>query len=122
MNKTSNRGRVLFFIGTLVINLSACKQDRLEGKTHIGLSTKINQLVQRYVSDQTFVGVQVLVIEKETTIINALAGFSKIREKEPISAETVFALGSNTKMLTSASILLLQQNQQIELDDLAENS
>lgn len=101
----------------IVLHLASCKENGLGINKNAGLEDKVNELVEGYIANEEFVGTQVLVIENEKNVVSSSFGFSNVKEKELISEDTVFALGSNTKILTSSSILLLQQSQQIELDD-----
>jgi CubicO group peptidase (beta-lactamase class C family) len=109
---------VLFFVNVIIYAYSVFPN--FANSREVTLEESVDEFVKAYIDDRSFVGAQVVVIENDKTVVNSPHGFSDLNTKALIKDKTVFALGSNTKMLTSSAIMLLQQRNQIKLDDLAE--
>lgn len=73
------------------------------------------QVVQNYVDNRSFMGA-VLVAEGEQIVISHGCGYADLDWSIPNTPDTRFRIGSLTKQFTAASILLLQERGQLELN------
>jgi CubicO group peptidase (beta-lactamase class C family) len=77
---------------------------------------RMDQVVQSYVSDKTFMG-SVLVARGDGILLNKGYGSANLEWNIPNSPATKFRLGSVTKQFTAASILLLEERGKLKTDD-----
>src|ERR1044072_471981 len=99
--RTIRRAIVLLFIATSCLAQDA---QRMEG------------VVQSYVRNQTFMGA-VLVARGGDVILSKGYGSANLEWDIPNTPATKFRLGSITKQFTAASILLLEERGEVEIDD-----
>ena len=77
---------------------------------------RMQQIIASYVGDKSFMGT-VLVIKDGKTLIDQGYGPADLEWNIPNSPTTKFRLGSITKQFTAASILLLQEQGKLNIDD-----
>jgi CubicO group peptidase (beta-lactamase class C family) len=77
---------------------------------------RMRQIVQSYVTDKTFMGT-VLVSRDGKPLINEGYGFAQVEWNIPNVPEGKFRLGSLTKQFTAASILLLEEQGKLKVED-----
>ncbi len=78
-----------------------------------GLDTLVNRLLKEWNAP----GVGIAVVEKDKVVYAGGFGFRDYESKAPVSANTLFAIGSCTKAFTSALLGNLQQEGKLRLDD-----
>ena len=76
----------------------------------------MDQVVQSYVSNKTFMG-SVLVARGSEVLLNKGYGSANLEWDIPDSPSTKYRLGSITKQFTAASILLLEERGKLKVDD-----
>jgi CubicO group peptidase (beta-lactamase class C family) len=79
--------------------------------------SRMDQVVQSYVSDKKFMG-SVLVARGGEVLLSKGYGSANLEWSIPNSPATKFRLGSVTKQFTAASILLLEDRGKLKTDDL----
>ena len=79
--------------------------------------SRMDQVVQAYVSDKKFMGA-VLVARGGEVLLSKGYGSANLEWSIPNSPATKFRLGSVTKQFTAASILLLEDHGKLKTDDL----
>jgi hypothetical protein len=67
--------------------------------------------------EKVFVGIQAAVLYKNEIILNKGFGYTDIENKKPFLNNTIVALGSNTKELTSVAVQLLHNKALIGYDN-----
>src|SRR5271156_6667115 len=77
---------------------------------------RMEQVVQSYVSNKTFMG-SVLVVRDKTVLLEKGYGSADLEWDIPNSPTTKFRLGSITKQFTAASILLLEERGKLNIND-----
>jgi CubicO group peptidase (beta-lactamase class C family) len=77
---------------------------------------RMEQVVQSYVSNKTFMG-SVLVVRDKTVLLDKGYGSADLEWDIPNSPTTKFRLGSITKQFTAASILLLEERGKLNIND-----
>ena len=78
--------------------------------------SRMDQVVQSYVSDKKFMG-SVLVARGTEVLLSKGYGSANLEWNVPNSPTTKFRLGSVTKQFTAASILLLEEHGKLKTDD-----
>ncbi|HEY2014790.1 MAG TPA: serine hydrolase [Bryobacteraceae bacterium] len=79
-------------------------------------ASRLDQIVQSYVSAKTFMG-SVLVARGGEVLLNKGYGSANLEWNVPNSPATKFRLGSVTKQFTAACILLLEERGKLKVDD-----
>jgi CubicO group peptidase (beta-lactamase class C family) len=77
----------------------------------------VEDLVAAEMGNQGTVGVACLVIQEGRPPRGIYRGMANLEWNEPVTAETVFEIGSVTKQFTAAGILLLAQDGKLDIDD-----
>jgi CubicO group peptidase (beta-lactamase class C family) len=77
---------------------------------------RIQQIITSYVNDKSFMGT-ILVVKDGKTVIDQGYGSADLEWNVANSPTTKFRLGSITKQLTAASVLLLQERGKLNIDD-----
>jgi D-alanyl-D-alanine carboxypeptidase len=81
-----------------------------------GQVAKIDAIVQTAMAQQHLVGVEVAVGRNGTTLFAKGYGLRDKAENLPVTARTIFPIGSITKQFTAACVMLLVQQRKIDLD------
>src|SRR5260370_36844215 len=79
-------------------------------------SARMEQVVQSYVANKQFMG-SVLVAQDGKVVFTKGYGFANLEREVPNSPTAKFRLGSVTKQLTAAYILLLEERAKLNIDD-----
>lgn len=77
---------------------------------------RMQQIVQSFVTDKTFMGT-VLVVKGESTLIDQGYGFADVEWEVANTPAGKFRLGSLTKQFTAASVLLLEERGKLKVED-----
>jgi D-alanyl-D-alanine carboxypeptidase len=77
---------------------------------------KIETIVQTAMAQQHLVGVEVAVGRNGTTLFSKAYGLRDQAKNLPVTASTVFPIGSISKQFTAACVMLLVQQAKIDLD------
>ena len=77
---------------------------------------RMEQVIQSYTPNRQFMG-SVLVAKGTEVVLSKGYGSANLEWEVPNSPATKFRLGSITKQLTAASILLLQERGKLNVDD-----
>ncbi len=79
-------------------------------------AVRMQQIVQSFVADKTFMGT-VLVVKGDRTLIDQGYGFADLEWNVENKPSAKFRLGSLTKQFTAASILLLEERGKLKVED-----
>lgn len=99
----------------VAISADAQKKNRTPSQTDrfAGLDTAFEQVLK----DQLAAGFAVAVVEKNKIVYAKGFGFRDYEKKLPVTANTLFAIGSCTKAFTSALLGILQKDKKIDFDE-----
>lgn len=102
-------------IGTLVaaVGVFGCTAAAADGQD--ARARRADSLFVRYGDDTP--GLSIRVLEKGEVVLSGEYGLASLEHEIPISASTVFAIGSNSKQFTGFAIALLAAEGVIELDE-----
>lgn len=85
------------------------------------LSTQEIERMEEFITKQMdtsgIPGLQVVIVEKDKTVYQKGFGYADIVNKKPVTNETLFELGSNSKAISGLTILQLADKGLIDLDD-----
>lgn len=78
---------------------------------------RIEEYIEKNMKKGKIPGLSVAVVEKEKTIYEKNFGYSDVKNSLPITSDTVFEIGSNSKAFTALAILELEQENKLNLDE-----
>ncbi len=78
---------------------------------------KIEAFVQRQMAIWKIPGISLVIVKGDQTVYQKGFGFADLEKKEPITADTLFELGSASKSFTGLAILQLEEKGMLELSD-----
>ena len=94
---------------------AGCATGRGEATERGGATGAIDSLMRAYHGEGP--GASVLVIRDGEHVVRRAYGLANVEERTPVTPATNYRLASVTKQFTSAAILLLAEDGQLELDD-----
>ena len=83
----------------------------------VGRADSVDDYIHQQMAEHRIPGVALIVVQAGRSIKTGVYGFADLEHRVPVSEETVFEIGSVTKQLTAAGILLLQQEGKLSVDD-----
>ncbi|MES2522586.1 MAG: serine hydrolase domain-containing protein [Gemmatimonadota bacterium] len=94
----------------------AISAQRSPAASRAALLTRIDSIVSSAMPG-TNAGIQVAVIRGRDTIVMKAYGLADVEHDIPVSAQTVFKIGSVTKQFTSAAVMQLVEQRKLSLND-----
>lgn len=80
-------------------------------------TTKIEKFIKENINGGNIPGLSVTVVEGNNTVYQKGFGYSDIEGKKPVTSQSLFEIGSNSKAFTALGILNLEKNGQIKIQD-----
>ena len=74
-------------------------------------------VIRDLVAKQQVCGAVVMVTYRGATVVHEALGFRDVASKQPMQADTLFRMASNTKAVTAAAVLTLVDEGKVSLDD-----
>src|SRR5262249_37701232 len=128
--KTVKQGIVLCFLATLLWHVSpfqagaggvtSAVSNATETPPGAGVAfdaAELDGLITRMVREKHLVGLSVGVMREGKVVLAQGYGVRSLTTNDPVTPETLFAIGSITKQFTCAALLLLAQEGKLSLDD-----
>jgi len=81
----------------------------------------IDAAMQRYIDESILPGISFMVLKGTDVLYERHLGFADIESKKPLTADAIFRIASNTKIITSVVLMMLYEDGSFELDDSIEN-
>jgi D-alanyl-D-alanine carboxypeptidase len=78
---------------------------------------RVDEYLASEMANHRIPGACLLVVQTNTTVKRASYGLANLELKVPVTADTLFEIGSLTKQFTAACILLLAQDGKLSVDD-----
>jgi CubicO group peptidase (beta-lactamase class C family) len=103
--------------GTLALAGAALAATAARGKAVAGGWAGVDAMVARLIADHQIPGLSLAVMQGGRIVRAKGYGFANIETATPVTADTVFRIGSITKQFTGAAIALLQQDGKLSVDD-----
>lgn len=112
--------RVTFFI-LLMQTLSAVFAENTVLTQNMILSDSmkkdIDSFIQKQMEESKIPGLSVVIIKGDQTVYRNGFGFANKDSKKPVTSDTLFELGSNSKAFTALAIFILQEKGLLHIDD-----
>jgi CubicO group peptidase (beta-lactamase class C family) len=111
------RHLILFLLVLLSFSLTAQRGSKkvqpVQGDQRlVGLDTLVNRLLREWHAP----GVGIAVVEKDKVLFAGGYGFKDYEQKQPVSGNTLFAIGSCSKAFTSSLLGVLQSEGKLDFD------
>jgi CubicO group peptidase (beta-lactamase class C family) len=115
----SVRKRPLFSILTLV--LGACttplqKPDQITRGDYSSTESYISQLIEMKMKDREITGLSIALVDDQKIVWAQGFGYADVANKIPASADTVYRLGSISKVFTAMAIMQLAEKHELDID------
>jgi CubicO group peptidase (beta-lactamase class C family) len=81
------------------------------------LADQADDYVQEQMQKHRIAGAALLIVQNGKTTKTAAYGLADVEQQAPVTAETVFEIGSISKQFTAAGILLLEQEGKLSVQD-----
>lgn len=104
--------RLLLLLSSFIFTTAVVAQKPTDKRLE-GLDTYVNQVLK----DWHATGVGIAVVEKDKVVYSGGFGFKDFENKQPVTANTLFAIGSCTKAFTSSILGKLQADGQLDFDE-----
>ncbi|KNY24962.1 cyclic peptide export ABC transporter [Pseudobacteroides cellulosolvens] len=116
--------KILMFLVGLILMLpiysAAAEQQAFQNESLKLKDSEIN-LIESYIDKQmksgNIPGMSVVIVKGDSTVYEKGFGYADTKLKKPITKDTLFELGSNSKAFTALGILQLQKKGLLHLDD-----
>jgi CubicO group peptidase (beta-lactamase class C family) len=79
--------------------------------------SELDDLISRTVQEKHLVGLSIGVMQNGKVVLAKGYGARSLKTNDPVTPETLFAIGSITKQFTCTAVLLLAQEGKLSLDD-----
>ncbi len=81
-----------------------------------GVAARVDSAVRAVMRARDVPGVAVAVLRRDSLVLARGYGFAEVERRTPVTARTVFQIGSATKPFTAMAVLLLADEGRIDLD------
>lgn len=80
-------------------------------------ANQIDSIIRRNIADKHIIGVSVGIMQNGRVVFARGYGVANIQSRTPVTPSTMFAIGSVTKQFTCSSIMMLQEQKKLSIDD-----
>jgi CubicO group peptidase (beta-lactamase class C family) len=78
---------------------------------------QIDSIIRQQIADKHIIGVSVGIMQNGKTVFARGYGIADVKTSSPVTPTTMFAIGSVTKQFTCSSMLMLQEQHKLSVDD-----
>jgi CubicO group peptidase (beta-lactamase class C family) len=82
-----------------------------------GVADQIDSYIQARMQKGNIPGISVAIVKNGTIVRTGVYGFANVELKAPVTAETVYEIGSITKSFTAVAVMMLMEDGKIGLDE-----
>ncbi|NFD78234.1 cyclic peptide export ABC transporter [Clostridium botulinum] len=80
-------------------------------------TVKIEKFIEENMNESSIPGLSVTIVKDDKTVYQKGFGYSDVDGKKPVTSQSLFEIGSNSKAFTALGILSLEKSGQIKLND-----
>jgi CubicO group peptidase (beta-lactamase class C family) len=106
--------KILYLLSLLLYSFTSSQESKVNLK---GIDDEINKIM----ADYQAVGISVAIIKNDKIVYSKGYGYRDLEAKQPVTTNTVFSIGSNTKSFTSALIGMLETEKKLSVQDKPSN-
>jgi CubicO group peptidase (beta-lactamase class C family) len=78
---------------------------------------QIDSIIRQQIADKHIIGVSVGIMQNGQVVFARGYGVANLQSSAPVTPSTMFAIGSVTKQFTCSSLLMLQEQRKLSIDD-----
>jgi len=78
---------------------------------------QIDSIIRQQIADKHIIGVSVGIMQNGQTVFARGYGVANLQSETPVTPNTMFAIGSVTKQFTCSSLLMLQEQHKLSIND-----
>jgi CubicO group peptidase (beta-lactamase class C family) len=101
---------LVLIAGILPCSAVAQKTDRID-------PNQIDSIIRQQIADKHIIGVSVGIMQNGQTVFARGYGVANLQSETPVTPNTMFAIGSVTKQFTCSSMLMLQEQHKLSIND-----
>ena len=105
---------VFFFIASLCLAADKTEEEKIKPADSI---QELQQQIEKILKDTHTPGVSIAIVHKNGPEWVTGLGIADVASKRPVTADTLFRIGSTSKAFASLSILLLTDQGKLSLED-----
>ena len=109
-----------FFLSTLLVPLRSYALSNSTDEINY-LSNNEENKIERFIDKQMkkgkIPGLSIVVVQGDKTVYQKGFGYSDLESEKPVTSNSLFEIGSNSKAFTALGILNLQKSGLINIDD-----
>ena len=98
-----------WFLSVLIITIG--------WRPDVSQADSVDDYIRQQMAERRIPGVALTIIQAGERVKTGCYGFADLEHRVPVTEDTVFEIGSVTKQLTAAGVLLLQQEGKLSLED-----
>ncbi len=106
-----------FYLLISVVLLLACGKPIIDKHSPLSKEVQIKNYLDELTLSDEYVGLQYLVFDKNGIVFNHSSGKRDLKEKTDVTNETTFNIYSLTKIITGISIVQLQEQGRLNIND-----
>ena len=115
--KTTYQIYFLLLIGVILVGCNSDKSINDEQGMYLKVSQRIDSLANEFLSQGNTVGFTIAILKNEDTLYNNGFGFIDTLRENGVNSETIFNLASISKLIGSAIVMKLVEEEVLSLDD-----
>lgn len=108
---------VMLFCIITPLNLDMMEANSIGSQLEKNTQRKIEDYIEKNIKKSKIPGLSISVVGGSDVIYQKAFGYADMESKEPVTSNTMFEIGSNSKAFTALGILKLQKEGKIDLDD-----
>ncbi|MET3727099.1 CubicO group peptidase (beta-lactamase class C family) [Fictibacillus halophilus] len=108
--------RIINFLVTLILGLTCLTAPLVNAEAN-EKTEKIEKLVEQQRHISKILGISLVIVEKGETVYQRNFGYKNVKEKTPVTSNTLFEIGSTTKAFTGLAILRLEKEGKLKRSD-----
>lgn len=112
--------KYILFLYTLLIFTFSCQSEERtlpsESTNKSTLTARIDSVAEYFLQTGEMAGFSIAVLQGEDTLYAKGFGYSDLEQKKPVTASTIFAMASITKLHTALATLMLVDEGKLSLD------
>jgi CubicO group peptidase (beta-lactamase class C family) len=104
--------RIIFILCFILGSSSSFTQSRFDS-----VSPQLDAVISKAIADWKVPGISVAITVGDSIVYSKAFGLADLDQKKPVTANTIFPIGSMGKSFTAFSLALLQEHGQLSLND-----
>src|ERR687890_2293025 len=110
-----NKKLLLLCVAFIGFELAATSQ--VKTSTPLFISDSLDGYIKQGMKDWNIPGLAIAIVKDGVPILTKGFGVTDVKTNDPVDENTLFMIGSNTKLFTATALSQLEYNKKLSLDD-----